>query len=182
VTSTPLVKSLGVPLDRGGRVIVEPDLSIPGHPDIFVIGDLMHFAHGLPGPLPGVAQVAMQSGARAAKNIRADVDGTARRPFKYLDLGSFAVIGRTKAVAIIFGIPLSGLIAWLAWAFVHVMSLIPFRSRAVVFIKWAWAYLVWDASARLVWQGERSRAGVLAAGGIDLDEASVQDPKERTIA
>ena len=150
VTASPLGRTLGVPTDRMGRVIVEPDLSIPGHPEVFVVGDLAHFAHQTGEPLPGVAQVAMQQAEAAAENILRSERGESRREFRYNDKGMMATIGRAAAVAVIGGRRLSGLLAWLAWLFVHIVFLIGFRNRLMVLMQWAWAYLSWQRGARLI--------------------------------
>lgn len=150
VAAVPLGAGLGVPVDRIGRVIVEPDLSIPGHPEAFVVGDLAAFRHGLDGPLPGVAPVAIQQGACAAANIRATLAGRPRRTFRYRDKGSMATIGRGKAVAHVGGLSFTGYPAWLAWLFIHLMLLVDFRSRLFVFLEWLWAYLTTQPRARLI--------------------------------
>ena len=150
VAASPLAKSLGVPLDHAGRAIVEPDLSIPGHAEVFVIGDLGVFLHQTGRPLPGLSPVAMQQGRCAAGNIRRSIDGKPRRPFHYVDKGTLAVIGRSAAVAEIAGLHLSGLPAWLVWCFVHVFYLIGFRNRFIVMMEWAWAYVSYQRGARLI--------------------------------
>ena len=150
VTASPLGRVLGAPTDRMGRVIVEPDLSIPGHPEVFVVGDLASYSHQTGQPLPGVAQVAMQQARAAADNILRTVRGQPRRTFRYRDKGMMATIGRAAAVAVIGGLKLSGLIAWLAWLFVHLVFLIGFRNRIIVMMQWAWSYLTWQRGARLI--------------------------------
>ena len=145
VRASPLAKSLGVPLDRAGRVVVEPTLTIPGSPDVFVIGDLA----SIPG-VPGVAPAAMQMGRHTAKNIVRAARGEALVPFKYLDKGSLATIGKAAAVAEIRRFKLSGLIAWLAWLFIHIFYLIGFRNRFLVLAEWAWAYIRNERGARLI--------------------------------
>lgn len=152
VSASPLGKTLGAPVDRMGRVVVEPDLSVPGHPEIFVVGDLAAFNHQLPGgePLPGVAQVAIQGGEAAARNIARTIRGEPRVPFHYHDKGSMATIGRAKAIAQIGRFQLSGFIAWLVWIFVHILFLIGFRNRATVMLEWAWSYLSWERGALLI--------------------------------
>jgi NADH dehydrogenase len=147
-------RSLGVELDRGGRVIVTPDGSIPGHPEVMVIGDLAHFKQEDGKPLPGVAQVALQMGKHAARNIQADLAKQPRKPFVYRDVGKLATIGRRRAVADLPGFHLSGLIAWLIWVFVHLVTLVAFRNRVVVFWKWMIAYFTHERGSRLVWQDE----------------------------
>ncbi len=151
VAASPLGKALGVPLDRPGRVIVNQDLSVPGHPEVFVIGDLANFTPaGEKNSLPGLAPVAMQQGTHAAKNIGADVTGKARKPFHYHDKGTMATIGRAAAVADLGKFHFSGFIAWLMWLFVHLMFLVGFRNRVLVMIEWAWSYLTYQRSARLI--------------------------------
>jgi NADH dehydrogenase len=150
VAAAPVAGTLGAAVDRMGRLHVEPDLSIPGQRDVFVIGDIAHFAHGRDEPLPGVAQVAMQMGKHVARNLKADLRGKERRPFKYLDLGSMATIGRRRAVADLFGLRFGGLLAWLAWLFVHLMALVGFRNRFVVLAQWAWNYLTFERNSRLI--------------------------------
>ena len=150
VAAAPLARTLGVALDRSGRVHVESDLSIPGHPEAFVIGD-MSVCRGPSGsPLPGLAPVAIQQGRRAADNALRRLGGQPTRAFRYRDRGSMATIGRAAAVAVVGGVQLSGLIAWLAWLFVHIMFLIGFRNRFLVLFEWAWAYLSWQRGARLI--------------------------------
>ena len=154
VAASPLGRKLGVPVDRAGRVLVQPDLSIPGHPEVFVIGDLAALADEKGKMLPGVAQVAIQEGKWAAQMIAADLanrrHAAPRRNFHYRDMGSLATIGRAAAVAQIAGFELSGYFAWLAWLFIHILFLIGFRNRMVVMINWAWAYLTYERGARLI--------------------------------
>jgi len=149
VAASRLAKSLGVPLDAAGRVPVEPDLSLQGHPEIFVIGDVTAFRQGGK-PLPGVAQVAIQQGRHAARNILRDAAGEPRAPFRYRDPGNLAVLGRASAVADLGRIRLSGFVAWLFWSFVHILYLIGFRNRLIVFVEWAWAYASDQRGARLI--------------------------------
>jgi NADH dehydrogenase len=143
-------KTLGVPVDRVGRVIVNEDLTIPGHPEVQVIGDLANFPHQTGEPLPGVSPVAMQQGRHAARNVLAMIKGGKPRPFRYWDKGSMATIGRNKAVADLKFMHLSGLPAWLAWLFIHIIFLVGFRNRFLVLLQWAWAYLTFDKGARLI--------------------------------
>ena len=150
VAAAPLARSLGVPLDRAGRVVVEPDLSLPGHPEVSVIGDLCAFPHQTGTPLPGLAPVAVQAGRAAAENIRRGLAGEPTVAFRYRDRGSMATIGRAAAVAVIGDVHLSGLVAWLAWLFIHIALLIGFKNRVVVLIQWAWAYVTWQRGARLI--------------------------------
>ena len=149
VLASPLGRTLGVPLDRAGRVIVEPDLSVPGHPEVFVVGDLAH-AKQDEGIVPGVAQGAMQGGAHAARQITRDLAGKPRESFRYWDKGNLATIGRAAAVADFGRIRVSGFPAWFVWVFVHILYLIGFRNRLVVMIQWAWAYLWYQRGIRLI--------------------------------
>jgi NADH dehydrogenase len=156
VTASALAGSLGVPLDEAGRVLVEPDLSIPGHPDCFVIGDLSAFLHQTGKPLPGVAPVAIQEGRHAAGNILRLCRKCPTKRFRYVDRGTLATIGRAAAVADLRIIKMSGFLAWIAWTFVHIFFLIGFRNRFVVLFNWAWSYLTSQRSARLItgcWTG-----------------------------
>src|SRR5215212_3529503 len=150
VQASPLGRSLGVELDRAGRVLVNPDLSVPGHPQIFVIGDMASLKDPRGQPLPGVAQVAMQQGAWAAANILRAIEGKPARAFRYRDLGNMATIGRNSAVADIRGLRLTGFVAWLAWAVVHILNLIGFRNRVLVGLQWLWSYLTLQRGARLI--------------------------------
>ena len=150
VQASPLGRSLGVELDRAGRVRVNPDLSVPGHLEIFVIGDMASLEDAQGRPLPGVAQVAMQQGVWAAANILRAIEGKPARPFRYRDLGNMATIGRNSAVADIRGLRLTGFVAWLAWAVVHILNLIGFRNRVLVGLQWLWSYLTLQRGARLI--------------------------------
>lgn len=150
VSAVPLGASLGVPVDHIGRVIVEPDLSIPGHPEAFAVGDLAAFFHGPEGPLPGVAPVAIQQGMCAASNILATLGHRPREVFRYRDKGSMATLGRGRAVAHIGRLSFTGYPAWLAWLFIHLLLLVDFRSRVFVFFEWLWAYLTKQPRARLI--------------------------------
>lgn len=150
VAASPIGRQLGVPVDRAGRVLVEPDLSIPGHPEVFVIGDLAALKDENGKWLPGVAPVAIQEGEWAAKMIGRDLEHQPRRSFHYHDKGSLATIGRAAAVAQIGRLRLSGYPAWLAWLFIHIMFLIGFRNRLIVMIQWAWSYLTYERGARLI--------------------------------
>lgn len=156
VAASPLVAMLGVEVDRMGRAHVGPDLSIAGHPEIFVVGDAAH-ALGPDGrPYPGLAPVAIQQGVWVARNIRRELAGEERKPFRYLDKGTMSTIGRGDAIAEIGALKFSGLFAWLAWLFVHLLFLIGFRNRVAVLMGWAWSYLTWQSSSRLI-TGEVSR-------------------------
>jgi NADH:ubiquinone reductase (H+-translocating) len=150
VAASPLGAALGAPVDRVGRVLIQPDLTIPGHPDVFVIGDLASLAGPDGRPLPGVAQVAMQMGAHAAHNIVRATEGQPLRAFKYRNLGDMAAIGRASAVANLPGMRLKGWIGWLAWLFVHILNLIGFRNRIVVMVQWVWAYFSYQRAIRLI--------------------------------
>jgi NADH dehydrogenase len=149
VAASRLGKALGVPMDRPGRVIVQPDLTVPGHPYAYVVGDLASLT--LNGKfVPGVAPAAIQEGAHAAKNILRAIRGEALVPFKYKDKGSLATIGRSAAVADMGKLKLSGPLAWLAWLGVHILFLIGFRNRFVVLFEWAWSFVSYDRGARLI--------------------------------
>jgi NADH dehydrogenase len=145
-----LANSTGAKLDKAGRVIVEPDLTVPGHPEIFVIGDLANFSHQGGKPLPGVAQPAIQEGHYAARAIQNRLRGESTPPFHYRDKGNLAVIGRFAAVADLNWLRLSGLPAWLIWIFVHLLYIVEFQSRLLIMIQWAWLYFTYDRSARLI--------------------------------
>jgi NADH dehydrogenase len=150
VAASALGKKLGVPMDRAGRVLVKPDLSIPGHPEVFVIGDLAALKDENGKWLPGVAPVAMQEGKAAAKNIAHDLKHAPRQNFHYLDKGSLATIGRSAGIAQFGKLHISGFIAWLSWLFIHIFFLIGFRNRIIVFIQWAWSYFTYERGARLI--------------------------------
>ena len=143
-------KTLGVPVDRVGRVTVKDDLTIPNHPEVQVIGDLANFPHQTGEPLPGVSPVAMQQGRHAARNILMMIDGEEPQRFWYFDKGSMATIGRDKAVADLKLVHLTGILAWLAWLFIHVIFLVGFRNRLAVLFQWAWAYFSFNKGARLI--------------------------------
>jgi NADH:ubiquinone reductase (H+-translocating) len=145
VTSSPLGKSLGVPLDRAGRVEVEPDLSVPGHPEIFVVGDLAAVEG-----VPGIAPAAKQMGSHAAFTIKRILSGQAREAFTYRDYGQLATIGRNAAVAMFGRLRLSGYPAWLLWLLAHIYFLINFRNRLVVMLDWAWSYWTYARHARII--------------------------------
>jgi NADH dehydrogenase len=174
-----LGQKLGVPLDRAGRVAVESDLSLPDHPEVFVIGDLAALKDESGRMLPGVAPVAMQQGRYVARIIQRELEMATQaavkaqpppRPeFHYWDKGSLATIGRAAAVAEFGKLHISGFIAWLAWLFVHILFLIGFRNRLLVFIEWAWSYVTYERGARLItgstqlpgWTDLRSQASDL---------------------
>lgn len=150
VAASPLGQSFGVPLDRAGRVHVRPDLTVPGHPEVFVIGDLATLEGEDGKPLPGVAPVAQQQAAHAAKNIVREIEGQPLRPFKYFDFGNLATIGRASAIADFGRVHLSGLTGWLLWLFIHIMKLVGFRNRVLVLIQWAASYFTYQRSVRLI--------------------------------
>jgi NADH dehydrogenase len=146
-----LAKQTGARVDKMGRIAVNPDLTIPNWPEIYVVGDMAEIQGPDGKPLPGVAQVAMQGGGYAARAIVKRLEGGKDiAPFHYFDKGDLAVIGRGHAVARIFGLRLSGWIAWLVWVFIHLMYLVQFQSRLVVFIQWGFQYLTWSRGARLI--------------------------------
>ncbi len=150
VRASPVAKTLGVELDRAGRVVIGPDLSVPGHPEIFVIGDLAAGKDQSGKPLPGTAPVAIQQGHWAAANIVRAVRGEPTRSFRYKDRGNMATVGRNVAVADIKGLKLTGFIAWLAWAVVHVFNLIGYKNRVLVSLQWILAYVTFQRGARLI--------------------------------
>ncbi len=158
VAASPLGKKLGAPVDRAGRVLVNPDLSLPGHPEVFVIGDLAALKDEQGKWLPGVAPVAMQEGKATAHNIAAELRGEPRRNFHYFNKGSLATIGRAAAVADFGKIHISGFVAWLSWLFVHIFFLIGFRNRIIVMVQWAWSYFTYERGARLI-TGDKSLPG-----------------------
>jgi NADH dehydrogenase len=150
VAAAPVGKDLGPNLDRAGRVIVEPDLSVPGHPGVFVAGDLASFTHQTGKPLPGVAQVAKQQGKHAAANVARLIAGQQTLPFRYFDPGNMATIGRNAAIADFGFTQVSGYLGWLLWLFVHILFLIGFRNRLSVMMQWAASYLTYQRSVRLI--------------------------------
>ena len=154
VAASPLGRKLGATVDRAGRVRVQPDLSIPGHKEVFVIGDLAALQDENGKMLPGVAPVAIQQGEWVAKTIARDLENQPRRDFYYFDKGSLATIGRAAAVAQFGKFEISGYFAWLAWLFIHILFLIGFRNRLLVMIQWAWSYLTYERGARLITGGD----------------------------
>jgi len=150
VAASPLGATLGVPLDRAGRVLVNPDLTIAGHANVFVIGDLASLNGPDGKPYPGVAQVAMQMGAHAANNIVRATEGQPLRAFRYKNFGNMATIGRKSAIGDLPLAQLKGLPGWLFWLFVHILNLIGFRNRVLVMVQWAWAYLTYQRAVRLI--------------------------------
>jgi NADH:ubiquinone reductase (H+-translocating) len=186
VAASPLARSLDVPLDRAGRVIVRPDLTIPGHDEVFVVGDLAAIRQsdgapdGQPELVPGVSPAAMQEGRHAARSIRRSMAGQPREPFRYFDKGSFAVIGRGAAVGNLLNrVPLKGLVAWLGWLFIHLYFLIGFRNRLLVLIDWAYSYLFFRRGARLITGNDRLE-GLLASP--DAAASPVPSPAPRPAA
>jgi NADH dehydrogenase len=155
VAASALGRLLSANTDHAGRIPVGNDCSLPQHPEVFVIGDLAFFRDEHGKPLPGVAQVAIQQGRAVAKNIGRELQGQPRQPFHYKDLGSLATIGRAAAVADIFGVHLSGLIAWVVWLFIHILWLIGFRNRVLVMVNWTWAYFASQRGPRLITERER---------------------------
>jgi len=149
VKPSPLGRTLGAPLDRAGRVLVEPDLTVPGHPEIFVVGDLAAMRSN-DDWVPGVAQGAIQSGRYAARAVLDRLAGLTPAPFRYKDLGILATIGRTAAVAVVGRRHFAGFFAWVLWLTIHILWLIGFRNRLVVLVDWAWAYLTFHGNARVI--------------------------------
>jgi len=150
VQASGLGRSLGVELDRAGRVKVNADLSIPGHRDAFVIGDMAHLEEPGRGLVPGLAPAAIQQGRLAARNVLASVEGRPRRPFRYRDKGMMATIGKHKAIAQTGRFRLTGFLAWVAWLFIHILYLIGFKNRFFVFVQWVWSYVFSKRGARLI--------------------------------
>jgi len=154
VLASPLGRALGNTLnaqtDRSGRVIVDSEMTIPGHPEIFVIGDLSSFSHQTGKPLPGVAQPAIQQGRYVANAIKLRLRGEKTKPFRYFDKGNLATIGRGAAVADLNFMTLSGLPAWMIWIFIHLMYIVEFQNRLLVFLQWMWLYITFDRTARLI--------------------------------
>jgi NADH dehydrogenase len=159
VAASPLGTSLAAELDRHGRVKVAPDLSLPGHPEVFVVGDLAHLEQD--GQLvPGMAPAAKQMGSHAARVIRERLAGGASRPFRYRDYGSLASISRASAVVDLRGVHMSGFTGWLFWLFAHILFLIGFRNRLAVMWNWAWSYVTWQRNARIIVGRDRDRSAV----------------------
>jgi NADH dehydrogenase len=175
VAASPLARSLGVPLDRAGRVLVNADLTIPGHDDVFVIGDLAALEQDGQ-PVPGVSPAAMQEGRHVGDTIRRRLRGQPAQPFRYFDKGNFAVIGRGAAVGHFRDkVRLTGFIAWCAWLFIHLFFLIGFRNRALVMFDWAYSYLTFRRGARLITGNARIDPAPPAAIGAPL----ATDPRTR---
>jgi NADH:ubiquinone reductase (H+-translocating) len=165
VSASPLGKLLGAQTDRAGRVQVQPDLTLPGHPEVFVLGDLASILQENGKPVPGVAPSAIQMGQFAAASILGDLRGKAREAFRYRDKGSLATIGRSSAIADVRGFKMSGFTAWLTWLFVHLLFLIGFRSRIQVLWEWFWAYVTFQRGARLI-TGQSRSIVPLAPGAV----------------
>jgi len=190
VAASPLGKLLDAEVDKAGRVLIAPDLSLPSHSEIFVIGDMASLIDAAGKPVPGLGAAAMQQGRDAAKNILRDMRGEKRVAFKYKDKGSMATIGRNRAVAQIGGWQLSGTLAWLLWAFVHVFLLIGFRNRVMVMREWAWAYFTRERSARLITgysdaQAMKPREVEGAAAQVqkpEMPKSAVGDPAQSSVA
>jgi NADH dehydrogenase len=185
VEASALVKKLGLEHDRMGRVKVKPDLTLPGHDAAYAIGDAAHFAvEG--GTLPGLAPVAMQQGRHAAENILASIAGRPRTDFHYVDKGIMATVGRAAGIAQTKRLKLGGMLGWLAWLFVHLIFLIGFRNRLLVLIQWAWAYLTYQRSSRLIMGGvwkpgepttpDREQALLGHAPAVSRPQASAPPP------
>jgi NADH dehydrogenase len=161
VRATSLTQTLGVQLDKSGRVVVGPDCSVPGHGEVFAIGDMALFTHQGGKPLPGVSPVAMQQGRFVARQIERDLEGKPRETFHYVDKGSMATIGRSRAIAEIGKIKLTGFLAWFAWLAVHIFFLIGFKNRFAVLFNWAYSYFAYQRGARII-TGRRLSAGQYA--------------------
>src|SRR6266699_90109 len=174
VAASPLGKKLGAPVDRAGRVLVNRDLSIPEHHEVFVIGDLALLKDDHGKLLPGVAPVAMQEGTATAKNIQRDLRHEPRQNFHYVDKGSLATIGRAAAVADFGKFHVSGFIAWLSWLFIHIFFLIGFRNRIIVLIQWAWSYFTYERGARLI-------TGDTRLPGWDDQESTHSEPANQRV-
>jgi len=167
VSATPLTKKLGVELDKSGRVKVNPDLSVPGHPEIFAVGDMALVLEKDGKPVPGVSPAAMQGARHVARIIDGELDGkqNARPPFKYWDKGTMATIGRSKAVAVVGKLEFSGFVAWLAWLVLHLVFLVGFRNKIAVMIQWMYSYFAYKRGARIIAEApleverEKSKAG-----------------------
>lgn len=152
-----IADATGAKLDRGGRVLVEPDLTVPGRPEIFVIGDLANYGHQTGKPLPGIAPVAIQEGKYVAMVIKSRLTGTTPPAFRYRDRGNMAIVGRASAVADLGRLKFSGLLAWLAWLFVHLMHLVEFENKVLVLIQWGWYYFRRNRAARLITSSDSAK-------------------------
>jgi NADH:ubiquinone reductase (H+-translocating) len=168
--ASPLAGMLGTGTDRQGRTLVNPDLTIPGHPEIQAIGDMAATTFNGGEPVPGVSPAAMQAGSHAADNILRQIRGENPKPWHYFDKGSMATIGRNAAVAEIGKLRFGGILAWLAWVFIHLIFLVGFRNRSAVFLQWIWAYFTFSKGARLI-NSRIDKWGV-------LDEKNLQPPAD----
>lgn len=176
--ASPLGRMLGAPTDRAGRVKVEPDCSVPGHPELFVVGDLCYIERADGRPVPAVAPTANQTGAHAARMIRNTLTGKPRTPFRYFHKGDLATIGRHKAVAAFGKLHLSGYLTWFLWLFVHLMYLVGFRNRLSVLLQWAWAYVTYQPGVRLISDIAHDEHHLLPSAG---ERASSSDRLTTTI-
>ena len=168
VAASPVGRQLGVDTDKAGRVLVGADLTIPNHKNVFVIGDMASLKQESGEPVPGVSPAAMQMGTLTAQNILADLNEQPRKNFKYVDKGTMATIGRSKAIADVKGFHFTGFIAWMMWLFLHVFFLIGFRNRIIVLMEWFWAYLTRERSARLITgDADELRNALMFLGGED---------------
>lgn len=179
VAAPPLTQTLGVALDRARRIVVQPDCSVPGHPEVFAVGDVASYRDEKGDLLPGVAPVAIQQGRAVAANLLRRFRGEPTKPFRYRDKGSMATIGRAAAVAVVGPLRLDGVIAWLAWLFVHIMYLIGFRNRLMVLLGWAWAYVTWARGARLITGPWRPRSA--ASDGATAERSAPEGDREPAI-
>ncbi len=180
--ASPVGASLGVPLDKQGRVIVNADLTIPGHANIFVIGDMAHFAPGGGAPLPGLSPVAMQQGRHVAKNIRTHLAGGWLEAFDYWDKGTMATIGRHRAVCDAGFMRFGGFVAWLAWLFIHLVFLVSFRNKITVLASWAYAYFTYGRGARLITGREWNKPAEQVTTGEIVEGVPVAKPRARKAA
>lgn len=182
VSASPLIASLGIEIDRGGRAKVNPDCSLPGHPEVFVIGDAAFLLGDDGKPLPGVSPTAMQQARHVARMIDLELrDRGKREPFRYVDKGSMATIGRSRAIAQVKKAHLSGLLAWLAWLAVHIWYLIGFRNRFMVMVDWAWSYFTYRRGARLITGGRLSPGAPTLAGEGGRSVNANQDAKREDV-
>jgi NADH dehydrogenase len=179
VQASPLGRALGQPVDRAGRVPVLPDCTIPGHPEVFVIGDLAAVKNSSGTLVPGVAPAAMQMGRYAATCIADDLVDRPRKMFRYHDKGSLATIGRAAAVAQFPGFKITGYFAWMAWLFIHIMFLVGFRNRVLVIIQWAWSYFTFERGARLITDEVGKLRELRASPDSKLGESSTPEAVER---
>ncbi len=174
-----LGEATGAEVDRIGRIVVEPDLTLAGHPEIFVIGDLANYKGNNGKPLAGVAPVAMQEGRYVAKLVRARLAGKTLPPFRYSDKGTLATIGRYHAVADLRFAKFSGFLAWLIWLFIHLVSIVQLGNRILIFIQWGWSYITWDRAARLITEATSSRSLPIASGPAPESRDRVIDNRRR---